>query len=389
MIYADYAATTPVDPRVLETMLPYLQNEFYNPSSLYPASRGVRAAVENARAQIAALIDCDADELIFTSGGTESDNLAVKGTALHPDNHKRHIITTAIEHHAVTESCEWLEEQGFRVTYLGVDRFGRVSAGELREAMCPDTFLVSVMWVNNELGTVQDIPALSRIAHEGGALFHTDIVQALGTQRIAVRESDIDLMSLSSHKIYGPKGTGALYVRRGTALHPMQSGGQQELFLRGGTENVPGIIGFGKAAELALAAAGAYVALAPLRDKLVELLRAGGAEVVVNGAAAPRLPHVLNMRVPGVRAEDLLHLLEPAGLLCSAGSACTSSHPAPSHVLLAMGLTDAQARESLRISLSRYTTAEDVEQGAQVFLNALRTLQSAQSPITGPVTVYR
>ena len=362
MIYADYAATTPVDPRVLETMLPYLQNEFYNPSSLYPASRGVRAAVENARAQIAALIDCDADELIFTSGGTESDNLAVKGTALHPDNHKRHIITTAIEHHAVTESCEWLEEQGFRVTYLGVDRFGRVSAGELREAMCPDTFLVSVMWVNNELGTVQDIPALSRIAHEGGALFHTDIVQALGTQRIAVRESDIDLMSLSSHKIYGPKGTGALYVRRGTALHPMQSGGQQELFLRGGTENVPGIIGFGKAAELIQNEREECVrTLRKYKEKIIKAAESWDG-VLIDSPTDCTADSILHLAFRDIEAEGMTFWLAQRGVAVSMGSACNTMSVEPSHVVKAIGLAPEYERGCLRLSFGRGVTEEQVDE---------------------------
>ena len=361
MIYADYAATTPVDPRVLETMLPYLQNDFYNPSSLYGESRRVRSAVEAARAQIASLIDCDADELIFTSGGTESDNLAVKGTALHPENHKRHIITTAIEHHAVGESCEWLEKMGFRVTYLGVDRYGRVSAEELREAMCPDTFLVSVMWVNNELGTVQDIPVLSRIAHEGGALFHTDIVQALGTQRIAVRGSDIDLMSLSSHKIYGPKGTGALYVRHGIPLHPMQSGGQQELFLRGGTENVPGIVGFGKAAELIQNEREECVsALRKYKEKIIKA--AGGWDgVLINSPTDCTADSILHLAFRDIEAEGMVFWLSQRGVAVSMGSACNTMSVEPSHVVKAIGLAPEYERGCLRLSLGRGITEEQVD----------------------------
>ena len=373
MLYWDNNATTATAPEVLEAMLPFLRENFYNPSAPYAPAREVRRAMQHAREQVAALIGAEPDEIVFTSGGTEASNAALAGMKC--------VLTLATEHPstlrtAAGDACPVLTN-------------GLADLPTWKELL-PGHDGASFAWANHETGVLQPVHTLAQSAREAGLRVHADLVQAAGKVPVQLHAHEVDFASLSAHKLHGPKGVGALYIRRGTVLgKPFITGGDQEDLRRAGTENVPGIIGFGKAAELARAAAGTYAALASLRDKLVELLRAGGAEVAVNGAAAPRLPHVLNMRVPGVRAEDLLHLLEPAGLLCSAGSACTSSHPTPSHVLLAMGLTDAQARESLRISLSRFTTAQDVEQGAQIFLNALRTLQSAQSSITGPVTVYR
>ena len=358
MIYADYAATTPLDSRVLDAMLPFLREDFYNASALYLAARQVRAAVENARAQVAALIGCESDEIIFTSGGTESDNLAVKGIALHPSQTKRHIITSSIEHHALLESCAWLERFGFSVTYLPVDRYGRVSPDELAAAMTPDTFLVSVMWVNNELGTVQDIPTLAAVAHRGGALFHTDIVQALGTQRVSARGCGADLMSLSSHKIYGPKGMGALYVKRGTPLSQIQNGGQQEDYLRGGTENTAGIVGFGEAARL----------LALEREEMLPRLRrwkemllqaaSGWEGVLIDSPLDCTADSVIHLAFRDIEAEGMLFWLSQRGVQVSMGSACNTKSVEPSHVVRAIGLPPEYARGAMRISLGRGMTDE-------------------------------
>ena len=375
MIYADYAATTPLDSRVLDAMLPYLREEFYNASALYPAARQVRAAVEDARAGIAGLLGCESDELIFTSGGTESDNLAIKGIALHPEQKNRHIITSSIEHHALLESCEWLERFGFTTTYLPVDRYGRVSAADLEKAMTPDTFLVSVMWVNNELGTVQDIPALAAAAHRGGALFHTDIVQALGTQRVSAYECGADLMSLSSHKIYGPKGMGALFVKRGTPLSQIQNGGQQENYLRGGTENTAGIVGFGEAARL----------LAKEREGMLPQLRrwkemllreaSGWDGVLIDSPLDCTADSVIHLAFRDIEAEGMLFWLAQRGIQVSMGSACNTKSVEPSHVVRAIGLPAEYARGAMRISLGRGMTDEKMTElisGIREIMNQMR-----------------
>lgn len=351
MIYADYAATTPVDPRVAASMQPYLSTSFYNPSSLYPAARGVRQAVEQARGQVAQLIGAVDGRVIFTSGGTESDNLALIGTALHPDNRKRHLITSAVEHHAVLESCAWLERMGFRVTYLPVDQYGRVCPDDLRQAIDADTFLVSVMWVNNELGTIQDVQALADIAHAAGAWFHTDAVQAMTTQEVSVRGAD--LLTLSSHKIYGPKGAGALYVRDGVPLTAVLHGGQQEGRMRGGTENVPAIIGMGRAAQLL---SGERPALADdMKRWKMRLMRALSdiPDMQVNSPARITADSVLHVSFADLEAEGLLFWLAKAGVAASMGSACDTERVEPSHVVRAIGLPDAYARGCLRLSFGR------------------------------------
>lgn len=373
MLYWDNNATTAVAPEVLESMLPYLRGEFFNPSAAYGPAKRVRRALQHAREQVAALIGADPQEIVFTSGGTEASVTALRCFT--------NTLTLATEHPATLHSTA-----GDACPVLSN---GLADVPTWKELL-PGHDGASFAWANHETGVIQPVRTLAASAREAGARVHVDLVQAAGKVPVNVHGYDIDFASLSAHKIHGPKGVGALYLRAGTALErPLLTGGDQEDLRRAGTENVPGIIGFGQAAEMALAAAETYAALAALRDRFLHLLHEGGAEVHVNGDAAPRLPHVLNMRVPGVSAESLLHLLEPAGLICSGGSACTSSHPTPSHVLTAMGLTDTEARESLRLSLSRYTTAEEVEQAAAIFLNALQTLKNAQSDKTGPVMVYR
>ena len=360
MIYADYAATTPTDPRVTACMQPYLSEQFYNPSSIYPDARKVRAAVERAREQAARLLGAQPEHVFFTSGGTESDNLAILGTALHPSNRKRHIITSAVEHHAVLESCAWLERFGFRVTYLAVDRFGSVSPEALAEVMGPDTFLVSIQWVNNEIGTIQDIPALARAAHEGGAWFHTDAVQAIATQPVSV--DAIDLLTFSSHKIYGPKGAGVLYVREGVPLAPLIHGGQQEKSLRGGTENVPALIGMGAAAEL-LAAERAQHTVQLKRWKKMLLDRLEGLRgVQVNSPAGITADNVLHFSVKNREAEALLLRLLQKGVQASMGSACDTERVEPSHVVWAIGLPEDYARGSIRLSLGMRMNDHEIDE---------------------------
>lgn len=372
MIYWDNNATTPLAEEVLEAMLPYLKGAFFNPSASYTAAKQVRAALDAAREQVAALVGAHADEIIFTSGGTESTVTAL--------SQFKHTLTLATEHPATLrtvrgEACPVLSN-------------GQVDL-LLWKGMLPEHDGASFAWANHETGVIQSVRSLCAAAADAGARVHVDMVQAAGKLPIALHDYAIDFASLSAHKLHGPKGVGALYVRRGTPFTPRVTGGAQEDYRRAGTENVAGIIGFGKAAELALAAANQYAALAQLRARFLDTLRAAAIEVVENGGTAPRLPHVLNMRIPGCSAESLSLLLEPMGLLCSTGSACTSAEPEPSHVLKAMGLGDKQIRESLRFSLSRFSTADEVDAAAAIVIKVVRKVQSVQSAVTGPVMVYR
>ena len=372
MIYWDNNATTQPAPEVVQAMMPYLTERFFNPSAAYGQAKAVKRAIEAAREQVAALIGADADEIVFTSGGTESTN-----AALAPFNK---VLTTATEHPATLRTAKG--------DAAPVMANGQVDLSIWKELL-PGHDGVSFAWANHETGVIQPVRSLSRAARDAGARVHVDLVQAAGKIPIRVHESDIDFASLSAHKLHGPKGVGALYIRGGVEWHPYLTGGGQEDYRRAGTENVPGIIGFGKAAQMAYAAAETYAGLSSLRARFVSILRNAGVEVVENGAAASRLPHVLNMRVPGVTAESLTLLLEPMGLICSSGSACTSAEPHPSHVLQAMGLPDAQIRESLRLSMNRYTTVEEVDAAAEIFLKAVHKVRSVQSSVTGPVMVYR
>lgn len=372
MIYWDNNATTALAPEVLEAMLPYLRENYYNPSAAYGAGKTVRRAIDHARGQVAALVGADASEIMFTSGGTEASN-----TALSQFNHA---LTLATEHPATLRTL--------RGEAAPVLSNGQADLPEWRELL-PGHDGASFAWANHETGVIQPVRSLANAAQQAGARVHVDLVQTAGKLPISLHEYPIDFASLSAHKLHGPKGIGALYIRTGTACTPYLTGGAQEDYRRAGTENVAGIIGFGKAAELALAAADTYARLSALRDRFVTTLQDSGIEVCINGGAAPRLPHVLNMRVPGVSAESLFLLLEPAGLLCSTGSACTSAEPHPSHVLQAMGLADKQVRESLRLSLSRYTSADEVDAAASIFIRAWKKVCSVQSTMTGPVMVYR
>lgn len=377
MIYWDNNATTPVDPLVLESMLPYLQGRFFNPSAAYGPAKEVRRAVEDARECVAALVGADAEEIVFTSGGTEATNTALSTF--------RRVVTLATEHPATLRTAARCAEASAECPVLGNGVVDLLAWKEL-VAQCDGA---SFAWANHETGVIQPVRSLCAAAEAAGARVHVDLVQAAGKVPVRLHEHPIAFASLSAHKLHGPKGVGALYVRRGTPWRPLLTGGNQESALRAGTENVPGIIGFGKAAELALAAAEKYAALAALRTRFLAALQEAGIAYVENGGTAPRLPHVFNMRVPGCSAESLTLLLEPAGLICSAGSACTSADPHPSHVLLAMGLAEKEVRESLRFSLNRFCTEREVDDAAAVFVAAVRKIRSVQSSKTGPVMVYR
>lgn len=361
MIYADYAATTPMHPSVLRAMEPYCLEQFFNPSSIYPEGRRVLAALEEARRQVAHYIGAKPGEIIFTGGGTESDNLAIKGLALHPNNQKRHIITTQIEHHAVLEPCRWLERQGFTVTYLPVDRYGRVSPEHLEQVIDEDTFLVSVMWVNNETGTLQEIQGLAETAHRHGALFHTDAVQAMTTQVVDVNALGVDLLTLSAHKFYGPKGCGALYCREGVLLEAVNSGGQQEFHVRGGTENVPAVIGMAQAvALLSDSRSQSTVQMQRLKDKLISAF-SGEEDVLVNSPAECTVPSVCNLGFRGIEAEAVVFYMSREGILISMGAACNTRSVEPSHVIEALHVPDGYLRGCVRISLSGGMTDQELD----------------------------
>ena len=361
-IYFDHSATTAVDADVAKLMLEYMTEKFGNPSSIHSFGREVRKAVDEARGHVADLIGANANEIFFTSGGTEADNIALKGVAFANRKKGNHIITTAIEHHAILHTCEYLEKQGFSITYLPVDENARVRIEDVRNAITDKTILISVMFANNEVGTLQPIKEIGEIAKEKGIYFHTDAVQAVGSYPINVKELNIDLLTLSGHKFHGPKGIGALYARRGVRLEAQQQGGGQERSIRPGTENVPGIIGLGKAAEIAKRDLEKKIAhISALRDKLMAGIQAKIPDIKLNGHPTLRMPGNVNFSFRFVEGESLLLNLDLKGIAASSGSACTSGSLDPSHVLLAMGLTHEVAHGSLRISLGRGNTEEEID----------------------------
>jgi len=365
-LYFDHNATTPVLPEVLEAMLPFYAAAYGNPSSIHHFGQQARAAVEQARSQVAALLNCRPNEVVFTSGGTEADNLAVFGGVLaaapRADGPK-HVITTNIEHHAVLNSCQALEKEGVEVTYVPVGRGGVVSAEDVRAAIRPSTVLITVMYANNELGTIQPVAEIATVAREHGILMHTDAVQAAGKIPLDVKALGVDLLTISGHKIYAPKGVGALYVRRNTRLRPLTYGGHHERDRRAGTENVAGIAALGKAAEIAQRDLESDAArLGALRDRLEHGVLERIEEAGVNGDPAGRVPNTTNVRFDYLEGEALVIALDLKGVACSTGAACSSGAIEPSHVLTAIGLRADQARASLRFSLGKQNTAEQVEQ---------------------------
>ncbi len=361
----DHAATTPVHPTVLEAMLPYLTEEYGNPSAVYREGQRAKQAVAKSRASLAKLAGCtDFGEIYFTSGGTESDNWAIKGYALKHSHKGKHLITTSIEHHAVLNAFKALEERhGFEVTYLPVDGKGLVDPTDLKKALRKETVLVSVMLANNEVGTIQPVQAIGELLKEKDIAFHCDGVQAFGSVPVDVEAMHIDLLSVSAHKMYGPKGVGALYVRKGIALENLLSGGSQEKSRRAGTENVPGIVGFGAACELTTRNfESVNRRIQTLRDGLIADVTAAIPGVCLNGDPAKRLPGNAHFCIDGLRADALLTSLDMAGVAASVGSACTAGSLEPSHVLLAMGLSKEKALGSLRLTLGRETTKSEIEQ---------------------------
>ena len=362
-IYLDNAATTAVSPEVLEAMLPYFTQCFGNPSSIHSTGRDARRAVDAARRQVAGAIGAQPQEIYFTAGGSESDNWAIKGTAFARRNKGNHIITSAIEHHAVLHTCAWLEKQGFEVTYLPVDEFGRVRVEDVEKAITDKTILITIMAANNEIGTIQPIEEIGRLAHDKGILFHTDAVQAIGAMPIDVNAMHIDMLSMSGHKFHGPKGIGALYIRKGVKIDQYLHGGAQERGQRAGTENLAGIVGMGKAIEIATQHLEENARrLTALRDKLIDGILAEIPDVRLNGHRTQRLPNNVNVSVRYVEGEALLLRLDLAGIAGSSGSACTSGSLDPSHVLLAIGLPHEIAHGSLRLSLGTDTTEAEIDE---------------------------
>lgn len=362
-IYLDHSATTPVDPQVAELMLKYFLEYYGNPSSVHFYGRQVKKALEEARVQVASFIGANVSEITFTSGGTEADNLAVQGIARARADKGKHLITSAIEHHAILDTFKHLEKNGYELTILPVDEEGLINVADVSKAIRPDTILISIMHANNEVGSIQPIEEIGKITREKGIIFHVDAVQSLGKVPIDVNKMNIDLLTISSHKIYGPKGVGALYVRKGVKILPLVFGGAQERKVRSGTENAPGIIGFGKACELAQQRMEEEnKELVRLRDKLIDGILSKIDYVKLNGPRGEkRLPNNVNVSINFVEGESLLLSLDMLGIAASSGSACTSGSLDPSHVLLAMGLSHEVAHGSLRFSLGRQNTDEDID----------------------------
>ncbi len=378
-IYMDNAATTSVRPEVLEAMMPYFTQYYGNASSIHSFGRAARRALENARKQVAAALGCEPREIYFTAGGSESDNWAIRCAVGNKPG--KHIITSAIEHHAVLHTCAYMEKQGYEVTYLPVDKDGLVSVEDVKNAIRPDTVLITIMAANNEIGTLQPIAEIGKIAKEKGILFHTDAVQAVGAIPIDVNAWNVDMLSMSGHKLHAPKGIGALYIRKGVKISNLIFGGAQERGLRAGTENLPAIVGLGKAIELATAELPEYTErLTKLRDKLINGILTSIPDSQLNGHPSIRLPGNVNVSVRYVEGEALLMRLDLAGVAASSGSACTSGSLDPSHVLLAIGLPHEVAHGSLRLSLGNDTTEADVDYVLEVLPGIVETLR-AMSPV--------
>jgi len=363
MLYVDYAATTPLDPRVGEVMKPYEEAQFGNPSSPHRLGREAKSAVERARSQVATSIGASSpEEIVFTSGGTEADNLAILGYALENQEKGKHILVSSVEHHAILHPCEFLQKQGFKVTYLPVNSYGQVEPDEVKKSLTPETILISVMTANNEVGTLEPVMEIGRLAEEYGICFHTDAVQAFGQVRVRVKDFSCSLLTLSSHKIYGPKGVGALYVRKGTYLRSLLMGGGQERNLRSGTENVAGIVGFGMASQLAFQE---YLPrsehLKRLRDAFIARIREVFPEAILTGHPEHRLPGNAHFLFPDIPSESMIAGLDLEGIAVSAGSACASGSLEPSHVLKAMGIPAKLARCAVRFTFGMGNTLQDVD----------------------------
>ena len=380
-IYLDHAATTPTHPEVVKAVVPYFTEAFGNPSSIYSYGQEAKGAVEEARTKVAELIGARSEEIVFTSGGTEADNSALKGVAYASGHKGNHIITTSTEHPAVLEVCKFLEKRGLKITYLPVDKYGLVDPDDVRKAINNKTILISVMHANNEVGTIEPVEEIGEIAKEAGICFHSDAVQTVGHIPVNVDKLKVDLLAISGHKFYGPKGVGALYVRKGAKLISLMHGGEQEKRRRAGTENVPAIVGLGKAVELAGQEMGKEVErLAGLRDKLIRGLGEKIDHIHLNGHPKRRLPNNVNVSVDFVEGESMLLNLDVEGICASTGSACSSASLEPSHVLLALGLSPEQAHGSLRFTLGRENSEADVERVLEVLPGIVAKLR-AMSPL--------
>lgn len=379
-VYLDYSATTPVKEEVMQEMIPYFTTMYGNPSSLYTIGAASREAIDKARVQVAELINAQEKEIFFTSGGTEADNWAVFGIADTLKAKGNHIITTKIEHHAMLHSGEYLEKHGYEVTYLDVESDGRVNPESLKQAITDKTILISVMFVNNEIGTIQPIKELAAIAKEHGIVFHTDAVQALGNVPIDVKELGIDLLSMSAHKIYGPKGVGALYIRKGLKLSNYMHGGAQESKKRAGTENLPGIVGFGKAAELARINLDHHIKkVSELRDYFIDQVTKRIDHVTLNGSKEYRHPGNANLTFEFIEGEAMLLYLDMKGIAVSTGSACSSASLVPSHVLSALGIPVEKIHGSLRFTVGEPTTKEDLDYVVENLVEVVNKLRSISS----------
>jgi cysteine desulfurase len=384
VIYLDHNATTPLHPRAFEAMVPFLRDRWGNPSSPYRFGADARQAVEQARRRIADLSGCTPEEILFCSGGTEADNLALRGVVLALRSKGNHVVTTSIEHHAVLNTCRALEREGCRVTYLPVSAEGSVELAALEASLCDETILVSVMHANNETGVVQPVDEIAAITRRRGIVFHTDAVQSAGKLPRRIAELGADLVTFSGHKLYGPKGAAALYVREGTPIAPVATGGPHERGLRAGTENVAAIVGFAEAAALAFENAGTEGRrLQALRDRLEEEIGSALPGVRVNGARAPRVPNTSSLSFRDVDGESIVLGLDVEGICASTGSACATGDPEPSHVLRAMGLSPREAQGSIRLSLGRETSPEDVDAAVRALRSTvarLRRVSSVEAP---------
>lgn len=380
-IYLDNSATTPLKPEVLDAMLPYLKEHYGNPSSIYKIGREAKAAIDVARKQVADALCADAKEIFFTGCGTEADNWAITGIALAKAKRGKHIISSKIEHHAVLHTLQNLEKQGYEVTYLDVDEYGKISLDDLRSSIRPDTILITIMTANNEVGTIEPIEEIGKIAKEHNIVFHTDAVQAIGSIKMNVTEMNIDMLSLSAHKFGGPKGVGALYIKNGVRPQNFMHGGAQERARRAGTENVASIVGLGKAIELATKNLDEKAAkIKALRDRLIKEIPEKIPYVKLNGHPTDRLPGNVNFSFNFIEGEALLLMLDLNGIAASSGSACTSGSLDPSHVLLALGLPHEIAHGSLRLSIGEINTEEDIETVLEVLPNIVQKLRD-MSPL--------
>lgn len=378
-IYLDNAATTPVEPGVFKAMEIYYKEKFANPSGIYSFAQNIKKDIESAREQMSKFLNCEPSEIVFTGGGSESDNTAIKGIAFANQEKGKHIITSQIEHHAVLNTCKYLEQLGFSVTYLPVDKYGLIDPSDFKKAIRNDTILASVMYANNEIGTIEPVKEIARIAREHNIYFHTDAVQAAGKIKLNVKDLNVDLLSISAHKFYGPKGVGALYIKKGTKIHSLIHGGHHEKNRRAGTENVAGIIGMAKAAELVMIYLNNETErkrIKNLRDTLQRNILEKIPEVLVNGHLEKRMDNILNICIKYIEGESILIHLDFEGICASSGSACTSGSLEPSHVLLALGIPHEIAHGSIRFSFGKFNTEDDIKKVINVLPGIVEKLRN-------------